>query len=448
MADPRGPLAEEPRRFSLQRWLSRDLAIMILAISALATGISFFVARNEANQLQDNELRQIAHLYRPGAGDVVQFPRHPRNDTDADSLVRIWPQTRWRRLGITQLPDGFGDLRLQGELWHMYKESRPDNRGVAVLQATDLRNEMATGSALRTLLPLLFLAPALLLLTRRTLVRAFRPVHTVIDQIDRRAPQDVSPVSMNPVIEEIQPFVASINGLLQRVESELAHQKRFIADAAHELRTPLAAVQLQVENLNRVESLEVMRERLSPLYAGLRRMQHLVNQLLTLARNQSGGAVHLEEQDLAAAAREAVGALLCLAREKQVDLGLFVPERAPVKTQPGDMEGLLQALLENAIKYTPSGGQVNVRMRREGGDWLLEVEDSGPGIPDALLEAVTEPFFRADVAGEGGSGLGLSIAQGIARRYGGRLELGHRGDGVPGLLARYWHPTEGAAPAG
>lgn len=444
MADPTGPVTHRPRGFSLQRWLSRDLAIMILAISALATGISFFVARNEANELQDNELKQIAHLYRPGDAAVMQFPRHPRTDAEADSLVRIWPQSQWARLDITAIPDGFGDVRLQGGLWRMYKESRPDGSGVAVLQATDLRNELATGSALRTLLPLLFLTPVLVLLTRRTLTRAFRPVHRVIEQIDRRPPQDLSPVQMNPVIEEIQPFVGSINGLLRRVDSELARQKRFIADAAHELRTPLAALRLQVDNLSRVESVAAMHERLSPLHAGLRRMQHLVNQLLTLARNQAGGTLHLEEVDMAAVAREVTGGLVFLARDKAVDLGLFVPESAPVRAQPGDIDGLLQALLENAIKYTPAGGQVNVRLRTDAGGWLLEVEDSGPGIPDALLESVTEPFFRASAGDSGGSGLGLSIAEGVARRYGGRLVLGSRAGDRTGLLARYWHPGQRA----
>lgn len=431
---------------SLQRWLSRDLAVMILVISALATGISFFVSRNEANELQDNELKQIAHLYRPGDRVILQYPRHPRNDAEADSQVKVWPQSQWARLGIAGYGDGYHDVELGGQLWHLYKESRPHQGGVAVLQATDLRSELATASALRTLLPFIFLAPVLLLLTRRTLNRAFGPVHRMIERIDRRPPQDISPVLMEPAIEEIEPFIASINGLLERVEAELDRQKRFIADAAHELRTPLAALQLQVENLRPVQSVAALQERLPPLYAGLRRMQHLVSQLLTLARNQTAGGLRMESLDLAAVIREVTEGLLCLAGEKQLDLGLFLPPAAPVDAQRGDMQSLLQALLENAIKYTPAGGEVNVRLRRENADWMLEIEDSGPGIPRALRSAVRAPFFRGDAPATEGSGLGLSIAEGIAHRYGGRLDLDDRADGRPGLRARYFHPVKNGHP--
>ena len=438
MADSTGPIGNPARPVSLQRWLSRDLAVMILVISALATAISFFLARGEANQLQDNELKQIAHLYRPGDTATMQYPEHPSNDEEADSQVKVWPQSQWARLGIDRYPDGLQDVQLQGESWHMYKETRPNQRGVAVLQATDLRNELATGSALRTLLPLLLLTPVLIWLTGRTLVRIFGTLHDVTDQINRRPSHDVSPVHMETAIEEIQPFVASINGLLERVDGELQRQKRFIADAAHELRTPLAAVHLQVENLERVSSVEAMHERLPPLYAGLKRMRHLVNQLLTLARNQAAGPLRMEPIDLAQTVRDVAAGLVSLAHEKNIDLGLYAPEAARIMAQPGDMESLVQALLENAIKYTPAGGKVTLELAGVGERWQLSVEDTGPGIPEALLDAVTEPFSRANDAETEGSGLGLAIAQGIAHRYGGQLILRNRAGG--GLHASYCHP--------
>ena len=428
---------------SLQGRLARDLTILILTLGAVATALSFSLAYNDAHALQDTELKQVAGLYPPGEQHVLRSMLHPKTDIQDDSLIQIWPQRVWKRFAIDLLPDGYSDVHLQGEDWRLYKESRSGHGGVAVLQSTDLRDELAASSALQTLLPLLLTIPAMLWLSRRTLAQGFTTVQDAIRRIDRRSPGDVSPLVMETPVQEIQPFVDSINGLLERAGAEMERQQRFIADAAHELRTPLAAMTVQVGNLQRVDSLDELGERLAPLNAGLQRMERLVNQLLTLARNQAVTAPVRQPVDFAEIARDMVGNLLPLARAKDIDLGLYAPGSCMVSAQPGELETLTQALLENAIKYTPAGGHITVRVANGKDHTSLEIEDSGPGIPVDQQADIFDPFHRGANASGEGSGLGLAIAKAISERYAGDLLLENLLDeaGQPrGLCIRYRHP--------
>lgn len=442
MADPKRGVG-----LSLQGRLARDLTILILSLGIVATALSFSLAYNDAHSLQDTELKQVAGLYPPGEHQVLRSMLHPRTDIQDDSLIQIWPERVWKQFGIDQLPEGYSDVHLKDEDWRLYKENRPGGEGVAVLQSTDLRDELAASSALQTLLPLLLVIPAMLWLSRRTLAQGFRAVQDTIRRIDRRSPGDVSPLTMATAVQEIQPFVDSINGLLRRAGAEMDRQQRFIADAAHELRTPLAAMTVQVGNLQRVSSLDELGERLAPLNAGLRRMERLVNQLLTLARNQVMSEPVRQPVDFAEVTRDMVGNLILLAREKRIDLGLFAPPSCVVSAQPGELETLTQVLLENAIKYTPPDGRINVSLIGEADRVVLEIEDTGPGIPENVHADVFAPFHRGQGAGGEGSGLGLAIAKAISERYAGEIQLMNRYDGegrVEGLCARYRHPVIGA----
>lgn len=438
MADPKRGVG-----LSLQGRLARDLTILILSLGTVATALSFSLAYNDAHSLQDTELKQVAGLYPPGERQVLRSILHPKTDIQDDSLIQIWPERVWKQYGIDQMPDGYNDVHLQGEDWRLYKESRAVGGGVAVLQSTDLRDELAASSALQTLLPLLLVIPAMLWLSRRALAQGFRAVQDTIRQVDRRPPGDVSPLTMTTAVQEIQPFVDSINGLLMRAGAEMERQQRFIADAAHELRTPLAAMTVQVGNLQRVNSLDELGERLAPLNAGLRRMERLVNQLLTLARNQVVTEPVRQSVDFAEITRDMVGNLILLAREKHIDLGLFAPQSCMVSAQPGELETLTQALLENAVKYTPADGRINVSLASDADCVVLEVEDTGPGIPENVQADIFAPFRRGQNASGEGSGLGLAIAKAISERYSGEIQLVNRIDDegrVQGLRARYRHP--------
>jgi two-component system OmpR family sensor kinase len=213
-------------------------------------------------------------------------------------------------------------------------------------------------------------------------------------------------------------------------------QRRFIADAAHEIRSPLTALSVQAQNLSRAQTPESMRERLPPLLAGIERARKLTEQLLSLARLQSRAPPTRAVVDVAALARELIAEHLPLAEAGGIDMGL--EERAPIHitTDPGSLRLVLRNGLENALKYGREGGQVTVRIDADQDQAIIEVIDDGPGIPAAERISVLEPFHRLEHAGAAGSGLGLSIAREAAVRLGGILELADRSDG-PGLTFRY-----------
>jgi two-component system OmpR family sensor kinase len=235
--------------------------------------------------------------------------------------------------------------------------------------------------------------------------------------------------------DEITPFVHAINRLLARVNLLIGQQRRFVADAAHELRSPLTALSLQAQNLMHAGSLDAVRERVVPLQDGIERARHLTEQLLSLARTQASVA---EESmiDVSEMARELIAERLPLAEAKGIDLGL---EETATFFMRGSREALrliVSNALENALKYTPKGGEVTLRLLSDGNGDVIEVVDNGPGIPISERERVLDAFYRVPGADGEGSGLGLAIAREAAIRLGGIVSL-HERCGGTGLVFRY-----------
>jgi two-component system OmpR family sensor kinase len=215
----------------------------------------------------------------------------------------------------------------------------------------------------------------------------------------------------------------------------MGEQRRFVADAAHELRTPLTALSLQAQNLDKAATLELMRERIVPLRAGIERARRLTEQLLSLARSQAG-APALESVNVSKVARELIAEYLALAEERDIDLGLDAAEDIVLTAEPRALSSILQNGLDNALRYTPRGGEVTLSLYTEGDAAVIEVRDSGPGIAVAERRRVFDPFYRLDGSHGEGSGLGLAIAFDAAARLGGTVSLHDRSDG-PGLVFRY-----------
>jgi two-component system OmpR family sensor kinase len=298
---------------------------------------------------------------------------------------------------------------------------------IAVSQETRIRSEAARDSALRTLLPLIVLIPLLAFFSRRLVSASLAPVRALAQVADAQ-PED-RPVALPTaqVPDEIAPFVHSINRMLERINRLMDQQRRFIADAAHELRTPLTALSLQVQNLERADSLEACKQRLLPLKTGLERSRHLLDQLLSLARQQAG-AGKLQQVDLAEVAQTVIGELFPLAEMKHIDLGLEQQGKTWIDAEVSAVHMLLRNAVDNALRYTPEGGEVTIRVRSDKDEGLVEVIDNGPGIPKEERKRVFDTFYRVPGSPDGGSGLGLAIVRNIADRLGGAVTLENRKD--------------------
>ena len=243
---------------------------------------------------------------------------------------------------------------------------------------------------------------------------------------------------MHEVPDEIRPFIQAINRLLERVADLIQQQRRFIADAAHEIRSPLTALSVQAENLGQAQTLEAVHERLRPLQAGIERARKLTEQLLSLARLQSG-AQPSQDVEVSVLARELIAEYWPLAEAKGIDLGLEERASVHLSAPPESLRLVLRNGLDNALKYGREGGEVTLRIDADTGSVIIEILDDGPGIPAEEHARVLEPFLRLQQGHTDGSGLGLSIAREAATRLGGVLELDARTDG-PGLTFRYRQP--------
>ncbi len=429
-------------RRSLQRHLSLMSGAAILITGLIAAVASFQMVYSEAKEFQDDLLRQVAVLAAIGvvgsSSAGVFYPR--RNDAGiADSESRLvvvrMPDAARPAWLPWNLANGFHLLNIQDEPFRTFVYEGKSGVRTAVAQPLAAIEDLALDSALHSLIPMLILLPVLVWLLRRIVRRELAPVahlSVILDRLPadrpRSLPDDEAPV-------EITPFIHAINRLFDRINELMAQQRRFIADAAHELRSPLTALSVQAQNLKQVGSLGALRERLIPLQAGIERARVLIEQLLTLARTQAG-ASEQSPVALSLLARELIAELLPLAEAKNIDLGL--EETAPItlRAAPDTLRLIIKNVLENALKYTPLRGEVTVRISQDNEDSLIEVVDNGPGIPLLERERAFDPFYRLPGSTEEGCGLGLTIAREAADRLGGHLSLHERPEGS-GLIVRY-----------
>jgi two-component system OmpR family sensor kinase len=427
---------------SLQRHLSLMLGGAILFAGLVAAIASFELAYSEAKEFQDDMLRQIAMLAVTSSGDSAssdarRLERSNKVISDPESRIVVIhlppdPRPEWLAAdlapGIYTLDGGNEQLRV------LVHDGRPGERTV-VAQPTDTRDEIAINSALRTLIPLLLLLPAMVWLIVRIVRGQLAPITRLSSSLDDEQADQLPPISDDGLPDEITPFVHAINRLLERTNHLMAQQRRFIADAAHELRSPLTALSVQAQNLTQAGSLEVMRERVVPLQEGIERARKLTEQLLSLARTQDGTAGEAVV-NVSAIARELIAEYLPVAEAKGIDLGLEELALLSLRTSPEALRLILKNALENALKYTPEGGVVTLRLLSENDSGIMEVVDNGPGIPMSERERVFDAFYRIPGMGSEGSGLGLKIAREAAIRLSGILSLHERKEGT-GLVFRY-----------
>jgi len=427
---------------SLQWRLSLMLGGAILLLGLVAAVASFILAYAEAKEFQDDMLRQIA-LLAPHESQVstpAKLPKQNRTDdnlSDPESRISVirlpgGPSPSWL---TGDLPPGFRTLEANGEHLRVFVHKNLLGKTTVVAQPTDTRDEIALNSALRTLIPLVLLLPAMAWLIVRIVRSELAPVGHLASHLDAQPADRPRPLSDEKVPDEIVPFVHAINRLLIRVGDLMGQQRRFIADAAHELRSPLTALSVQVQNLSQAGTMDDMRERALPLQGGIERARKLTEQLLSLARTQTG-STEKAAVDVSTMARDLIAEYLPIAEAKGVDLGL--DESAPLTLFAAEesLRLVLRNALENALKYVPQDGEVTLRLYFDCADAVIDVIDNGPGIPASERERVFDPFYRMPGATGDGSGLGLAIAKEAAGNLPGSLSLLDRPQGF-GLIFRY-----------
>jgi signal transduction histidine kinase len=333
---------------------------------------------------------------------------------------------------------GYEDVSLQGQSWRVYG-LRTFDGVIQVAQPIRVRAGLARAAALRVVVPLLVLLPALAAAMAWVVGESLAPLRRVAAEVQRRDVHSLEPLASAPLPEEIAPLVDQLNRLLGRVDAAFAAQRAFVADAAHELRSPLTAVRLQLQLLDRAPDSTARAQARTELGIAVERAIHLVSQLLALARNepQDVRAQDLVAVSLRAVATEALAEMHTLAVARRIDLSLeteaTVEVDATADTVRGDREALrilVRNLVDNAVRYTPEGGRVQLLIRAAGivtdglGGPQLDVCDSGPGIPPAERDHAFDRFHRRASAPEGGCGLGLAIVKAVAERHGARVTLG------------------------
>lgn len=430
---------------SLQRHLSLVLGGAVLLAGLVAAATSFGLAYLEAKEFQDDMLRQIALLSLGESANAVASTSQQSglgNDaiTDPESRVTIFhlPSDTAPVWLKRDLSPGLHTLNTDVEQIRVFV--RGGQVRTVVVQPTEARDELAINSALRTLIPLLLLLPLLIWLIVRIVHSQLAPISNLSTSLDEQSVHHLGPLQSKDLPQEIIPFVYAINRLLERVNHLMGQQRRFIADAAHELRSPLTALSIQAQNLTHAESLDAMHERVTPLQNGIERARQLTEQLLSLARTQAG-TTEDSAVNVSVMARELIAEYLPLAEAKRIDLGL--DEIAPLflRAEPDALRLILKNALENALKYTLEGGEVTLRLLPSDKDAVIEVVDNGLGIPVSERERVFDSFYRIPgVSGEG-SGLGLAIAREAANRLGGTVSVHERSE-ARGLVFRYRQACE------
>jgi two-component system, OmpR family, sensor kinase len=413
---------------SLRARLFAAIAAFILVIGLAAGTLAFRWAFDEAIELQDAILLQVGAL-----AVYHHFDSPPADEHNVDAEARVTIQELdgatqdGRSTKLPALPGGIADglhtvSNFDGH-WRILILTRPDGSRVAIGQTTAFRDETARDSALRTVLPLVGLIPCLLLLVGLVINYSFRPVSRLAARLDAKEADDLAKLPIDGIPDELRPFVRSINRLLERIAVMFEQKRRFVADAAHELRSPITALKLQAENLAHVDLPPESRERLTALELGIRRTAHLLEQLLALAKYEATPLSYVAPASFDQIVKDVVAELLPLAQTRSVDLGFKRIEDVSIAADVTALAVLVRNLVDNAIRYTPEGGQIDISLFRDRAHGVLKIEDTGPGIPIAELPRAFDAFYRGSQTVTQGTGLGLSIVQRIVGSLSGSITL-------------------------
>jgi len=417
----------------------RLLALVLATITLVWLGTAAFTyldARDEFDEVLDAHLAQGAALLVVQATheiDELKTEHAPLLHKYARRVAfQIWEKGQHLRLHSANAPQqplstnerGFSDSTIDGKRWRVF--STWDESGeylIHVAERSDSREKLARGIAGNLLKPLWFSLPLLAILLWIAVMRGLRPLDKLAGEVGRREPDNLAPLDTSSVPREAIPLIDRLNRLFARIEISMQKERRFTADAAHELRTPVAAIKAQAQ-VARAATEETERiHALNNAILGCDRAAHLIDQLLTLARVDTLDSSMMEHCQLEKIAAETIAALAPAALEKGIQLELLTGDKADIRGNSGLLRVLLRNLIDNSIRYTPPGTSVKIGITQEPGTVCLSVSDDGPGIPEQEREKVLERFYRPLGTQASGSGLGLSIVKRITEAHNATLQI-------------------------
>ncbi len=425
-------------RHSIKRFLLVYITLAILVTYGLISLASYWVSKSELDELYDANLQQVAsaiaaqHL---AIHDVSHLYNHPigaeaKIEGEEAFYVRVLAQdgvvlyvSHPQEKVPMPLRLGFSTQKHQNKQWRFYAV-KTNNQLVQVAQPLQLRKVTIKETAFSLMVSQLLFIPVLVLLIFFAIRKALSPLALLSSEIQRRESTNLNPFTENKVPVEIKPFVQSLNVFMAKVSLMVGVLNRFTSDAAHELRTPITALKLQLTLIEQAKSKVDLDAAILNLKNGIDRSEQLVSQLLTLARIDPNNQTRLLQSiNLLELIKECIEDLLPLAYEKSIDLGLNTSDEYTIVGVRHEIKMLINNIVDNAIRYTPNHGKVDISLFAYVQGVVLEINDSGPGILCADFDRVFERFYRGENKHISGSGLGLSIVKEIATLHGAKVEL-------------------------
>ncbi|HEX4232905.1 MAG TPA: ATP-binding protein [Caldimonas sp.] len=410
------------------RLLVSLVGLLALAAAAMAA-ITYHNVLGETEALFDYQLQQMALSLRD-QGEIEPAQADSLADAQLDFVIQIWTvdgRNIYASRPHASLPArallGLATLNVDGRAWRTFGVATRE-RVIQVAQPVDIRQRLAAHAAWRSVLPLLVMTPLAALAIWWLAAMHLAPLDRLARDVRARDARSLAPVATGDLPDEVAPLAHALNALLARLGVSLDSQRAFVADAAHELRSPLTALKLQLELLRRAGDAESREAARSAIGEGIARASRLVEQLLALARSEPDAVLPVERVDLVAIARQAIDDSTAFADSRSVTIALMADGQRFVKGDPVALNLLVRNLADNAARYSPPGSRVEVRVRQEAGKVVLEVDDAGAGIPEDEHERVFDRFYRRAEANGSGSGLGLAIVRSVANAHGATIRLG------------------------
>ncbi|MFC0397889.1 sensor histidine kinase [Paraburkholderia rhizosphaerae] len=442
---------------SLKSRIIGTLIVLFAVVGVVDACVSYWLSMRHIDQLLDVHLQGAAVWL--AAGKVGTIGTHGPPQHSIDGFVgQIWEPGRATPTDNTDsevifnrnAPSGFSVEIINGHRYRLYTLRKDaDNLTYQVGQPVAFREQTAGRAALESLMPTFFLILLVWIAIPLVVNAAFASLERASSDAEAVGISRLTPLDISHVPAEVRPFADSINRMIARLQVGIDGEKRFIADAAHELRTPIAALQLRIDNLENASDATARGERLHELREAIVRTATMIRQLLELARAdaQHDPGAAADTVDVRQMVQTLVADLLPVADARSIDLGVKRFETAHVNAHAGELRMAARNLIENALRYTPAGGCVDIDVFEDATGAVIRVTDTGPGIPEDALGRVFDRFFRLNSETVEGSGLGLSIVKSVVAKHGGSISLENRRDGQSGLIATVVLPSRASATA-
>ncbi len=425
--------------FSIRNRLTWALLLAIITLSTGASIATYLQARSDINALFDYEMQQMSWTLSMHISAHPNLSEEPLLRVEHDFVTQVWNKSN--RLLVSSrpgngpdriMPAGFSDFGKNNDGWRTFT-ALAGELVLQVAQPQSLRRRMATDIAVKAMIPILAIIPIGGLIIWLLIGYGLKPLRTVTKEVESRDPASLQVIETTQLPTEVTPLVTSLNALLERLERALKSERAFIADASHELRTPITALSLQLDLLETASTAEEREESTQDLRRGVERMGRLSEQILTLAKLDPENLEEPTLLNLSTVVRDIYEDYANIACSKSIDFKIHAENKVMVNGDLASLTALVRNVADNAIRYTPANGTVMLQVGTNNSVPQIQIIDSGPGIPLEIREKVFHRFFRANRESDAtGTGLGLAIARRAAQRLGATLNLndGPEGKGL------------------